>query len=154
EVPVTAGGRRLVLANWIASAENPLTARVMVNRIWQYHFGQGIAANSNNLGKMGKKPSNPQLLDWLAAEFVERGWSVKQMHRLIMMSDAYQERSRPRRLEAEELRDSILQVSGEISFDASGPGTFPEINEDVATQPQQIMGTLMPAYRPSASKRD
>ena len=173
-VPATIGGRRLALANWIASPKNPLTARVMVNRIWAYHFGRGIASNPNNLGKMGERPTHPELLDWMANYFIEHNWSVKAMHRLIMLSAAYQRGSdpvdtkasekadpdnklltyfSPRRLEAEELRDGILEVAGELSPDTGGPGTFPEINEDVANQPQQIMGTLMPAYRPSPTKR-
>jgi hypothetical protein len=141
----------------------------MVNRIWAWHFGRGIAANPNNLGKMGEKPTHPELLDWLAGRFIAGGWSVKQMHRLIMLSDAYQRSAgivekdpdnrwlshfSPRRLEAEELRDTILQTAGELSTDSGGPGTFPEINEDVARQPQQIMGTLMPAYMPSPAKRE
>jgi hypothetical protein len=173
-LPPTAIARRIALANWIADKRNPLTARVMVNRIWQYHFGTGIAANSNNLGKMGKRPTNPELLDYLAEYFVEHGWSVKAMHRLILLSDTYQRASMPadveqqrkadpqnellsyfppRRLESEELRDAILDVAGELSPDTGGPGTFPEINRDVAAQPQQIMGTLMPAYRPAPTAR-
>ena len=168
-------GRRLALANWIANPANPLTARVMVNRIWQYHFGRGIAGTPNNLGKMGEKPTHPELLDWLASYFMDHGWSVKEMHRAMMLTAAYQRSSKPaagnkldvadpenkllsyfppRRLEAEELRDTILSVSGELSEDAGGPGTFPDINEGVANQPQQIMGTLMPAYRPSPTRRE
>ncbi len=175
DVPAEIGGRRLALANWIADARNPLTARVMVNRIWQYHFGRGIAANPNNLGKMGEKPADPELLDWLASYFMSHGWSVKEMHRVIMLSAAYQRASEPparetidktdpenkllsyftpRRVEAEELRDSMLFIAGELSLDTGGPGTFPEINRDVANQPQQIMGTLMPAYHPSQTRRD
>jgi mono/diheme cytochrome c family protein len=175
DVPASVAGRRLALANWIASPKNPLPARVMVNRIWAWHFGHGIAGNPNNLGKMGERPANLELLDWLASDFIEHGWSVKRMQRQIMLSAAYQRVAdpvdvkavekadpenqllsyfSPRRLEAEELRDSILAVSGELSPDTGGPGTFPEINEDVARQPQQIMGTLMPAYRPSPTKRE
>jgi uncharacterized protein DUF1553 len=75
-VPETISGRRTVLARWIADANNPLTARVMVNRVWQYHFGRGIAADANNFGKMGRKPTHPELLDWLAASFVESGWKA------------------------------------------------------------------------------
>jgi hypothetical protein len=169
EVPAENTGRRLALANWIADKRNPLTARVMVNRIWAWHFGRGIAANPNNLGKLGEKPTHPELLDWLAAYFIEHGWSVKAVHRAIMLSDAYQRAAgfveqdpdnrwlshfSPRRLESEELRDTILQAAGELSNDTGGPGTFPEINQDVAQQPQQIMGTLMPAYRPSPTRRE
>ncbi len=175
DVPATVGGRRLALADWIANPKNPLTARVIVNRIWAWHFGHGIAGNPNNLGKMGEKPSDPELLDWLANDFIAHGWTMKRMHRLMMLSAAYQRSAdpadakavekadpenhllsyfSPRRLEAEELRDSILEASGELSGDTGGPGTFPEINEDVARQPQQIMGTLMPAYRPSPTKAE
>ncbi|MBX6312343.1 MAG: DUF1553 domain-containing protein, partial [Isosphaeraceae bacterium] len=169
-IPTADLGRRLALARWIARPDHPLTARVMVNRIWQYHFGKGLVETSNNFGKMGKRPTHPELLDWLATFFVEHGWSIKAMHRLIMKSAAYQraadhpemEKIRtadpdntllayfpPRRLTAEELRDAILAVSGELSPTAGGPGTFPEMNRDVALQPRQIMGTIAPAYEPS-----
>ena len=139
-VPETAAGRRLALARWISSESNPLTARVMVNRIWQHHFGEGIVGTPNNFGKMGKRPTHPEMLDWLAAYFMEHGWSVKEMHRVMMLSAAYQRSSKPaapaealakvdpenqllsyfppRRMEAEELRDSMLAVSGELSPDA------------------------------------
>ena len=123
---------RLELARWIASPANPLTARVMVNRIWQHHFGRGIVATSDNFGTRGGRPSHPELLDWLASRFIEQGWSVKSMHRLMLLSSTYQQgrtldrcrrasRSRPdvgfpsfprRRLSAEELRDAILAASG------------------------------------------
>ncbi len=83
-------GRRRALAEWLGSPENPLTARVMVNRIWSHHFGQGIVATLDNFGKMGERPTHPELLDWLAVEFMRRGWSIKQMHRLMMTSEAYQ----------------------------------------------------------------
>ncbi len=173
-VPESVSGRRAALANWIADAKNPLTARVMVNRVWQYHFGRGIAADTNNFGKMGKKPSHPELLDWLAAYFVESGWSIKALHRAIMLTETYQRSGKhkdmeavrakdpegallayfpPRRMEAEVIRDSILAVSGELSLEAGGPGVFPQINEDVARQPQHRMGSLAPAYRPSPLKR-
>ncbi len=162
-IPDSVSGRRLALANWIADGKNPLTARVMVNRIWQYHFGKGLAADSNNFGKMGAKPSHPELLDWLAATFVEQGWSVKAMHRLMMTSEAYQRASGagdellaafpPRRAEAEVLRDGILAVSGELSLEAGGPGVFPQINEDVVRQPRHAMGSLQPAYHASPTKR-
>jgi hypothetical protein len=175
-VPETAAGRRLELARWISSESNPLTARVMVNRIWQHHFGEGIVGTPNNFGKMGKRPTHPEMLDWLAAYFMEHGWSVKEMHRVMMLSAAYQRSSRPaapaavlakvdpenqllsyfppRRMEAEELRDSMLAVSGELSPDAGGPGTFPEINEDLANQPRLIMGQISPAYQPSPTRRE
>ncbi|MBI3866411.1 MAG: DUF1553 domain-containing protein, partial [Planctomycetia bacterium] len=124
---------RLELARWIASPKNPLTARVMVNRIWQHHFGRGIVATSDNFGVRGERPSHPELLDWLATEFISSGWSVKNVHRKILLSNAYRQQSHPgnaarqadpdnhwlswfpnRRLSAEELRDSVLAVSGQL----------------------------------------
>jgi hypothetical protein len=133
--------RRLALADWIASPENLLTARVMVNRIWQGHFGTGIVASPNDFGNNGMPPSHPELLDWLAAEFVASGWSVKHMHRLIVKSKTYQQGSAPRadgmekdadnrllwrfptrRLEAEAIRDSMLAVSGRLNPKRYGRG--------------------------------
>ena len=175
EFPSTVAGRRAALANWIAHPDNPLTARVMVNRICQYHLGRGLAANTNNLGKMGDKPVFPDLLDWLAAYFIKTGWSVKAVHRVILLSAAYQRscghpdmdsiRERdpenkyfthfsPRRLEAEEIRDSALYVAGQLSPQRGGPGTYPEINADVAKQPQHRMGTLAPPYQPSPRRSE
>jgi hypothetical protein len=169
-IPPTTEGRRLQLARWIASRDNPLTARVLVNRVWQYHFGKGLVETSNNFGKMGKRPTHPELLDWLAEYFVEQGWSIKALHRLILRSAVYQQSSEhpdgkrvreidpsnqllasfpPRRLTAEELRDSILAVSGELNLTVGGPPVFPEIDRDVALQPRQIMGTIAPIYEPS-----
>ncbi len=174
DFPEGAEGRRSALAQWIAAPRNPLTARVMVNRIWQYHFGRGLAANANNLGKMGKRPSHPELLDWLAAFFVDQGWSVKAVHRVILYSEAYRRASEhpdrdrlvaqdpdnlylakfsPRRLEAEELRDSMLAAAGELSGMAGGPGTYPQINLDVARQPRHTMGTLSPLYEAEPTRR-
>jgi len=169
-IPHGKQGRRLALARWIASAHNPLTARVLVNRVWQYHFGRGLVATPNAFGKMGAKPTHPELLDWLATWFVEHGWSLKRLHRLIMTSQAYQrdsehpqqERLRrqdpsnellaffpARRLRAEELRDGLLEITGELNHEMGGPGIFPEINWEVALQPRQVMGTVAPAYQPS-----
>ncbi|MBI1371284.1 MAG: DUF1553 domain-containing protein [Phycisphaera sp.] len=132
--------RRVALANWITSKDNPLTPRVMVNRLWQYHFGRGIVATPSDFGAMGFKPTHPQLLDWLAAEFVRSGWSVKHMQRLILMSNTYRQTSRPNpqglaadaqttllwrypphRLEAEAIRDNILLVSGSLDLTMGGP---------------------------------
>jgi len=171
KLPDTLQGRRSALAKWIADARNPLTARVMVNRIWQYHFGRGLAENANNFGSMGKKPTHPELLDWLAGYFVEQGWSVKAVHRAILFSDAYQRTSRapadagkvdpdnrmlshftPRRMEAEVLRDSLLAVAGELSPSNGGPGTNPQINRDAAEQPRFTMGGLGPPYYEDSTK--
>ncbi|MEP6537028.1 MAG: DUF1553 domain-containing protein [Bryobacteraceae bacterium] len=144
-------GRRLALAEWLTSPDNPLTARVMVNRIWQHHFGRGIVTTLDNFGKMGTKPSNPELLDWLATEFVAQGWSFKKMHRLMMTSDAYQQSSQfhdaanvakdpenrllwrfqIQRLDAEIVRDSILAVSGALNPAMGGPPVFPKLSQDV-----------------------
>jgi hypothetical protein len=137
--PDQPGSGRLDLARWIASPSNPLTARVMVNRIWQHHFGRGLVATSDNFGTRGERPSHPELLDWLAKCFVESGWSVKAMHRLIVLSSAYRQsvatsvdarQADPerqwrssfsrRRLSAEELRDALLSVSGKLD---PSPGT-------------------------------
>jgi mono/diheme cytochrome c family protein len=142
--------RRSGFADWLVSPANPLTARVMVNRIWQHHFGEGIVRTPSNFGKMGESPSHPRLLDWLAMEFVERGWSPKAMHRLMLTSEAYQMASRdiaanvaidpenrqfwrmPRqRLEAEALRDSMLAVAGTLDPTLGGPNVFPYIDPDL-----------------------
>lgn len=143
---VDSTGRRTALANWIADPANPFTARVMVNRIWQYHFGKGIVATSSDLGVMGNRPSNPELLDWLAAEFVRSGWSIKHMHRLMVLSSTYRQSSAfrkdaaevddadkflwryPRqRLDAEVIRDSALYVSGLLNLKMGGPGVYAEL---------------------------
>jgi mono/diheme cytochrome c family protein len=173
-IPEGPAGRRLALARWIASPDNPLTARVIVNRVWQYHFGKGLVATPNNFGKMGKRPTHPELLEWLAAWFVEHGWSIKELHRLILSTAVYQqggghpdlEQIRrldpnddllayfpPRRLEAEEVRDGPLAVTGELNPQVGGPGVFPEINWEVALQPRHIMGSVAPAYQPSPLPR-
>ena len=135
------GSGRRELARWLASPQNPLTARVMVNRIWQHHFGVGLVPTSANFGEMGERPSHPELLDFLAARFVESDWSVKAMHRRIMVSKVYQQSSLPnaasqaadpenrllshanrRKLEAEAIRDSLLAVAGRLDSTAGGPG--------------------------------
>jgi hypothetical protein len=139
-------GRRTALANWLVDPANPLTARVMVNRIWHYHFGRGLVSTPSDFGIMGTRPSHPELLDWLADEFVRSGWSVKHLHRLILMSSAYRQSTAfredaakidssnkllwrfPRqRLDAEAIRDSSLYVSGLLDFKAGGPGVYPEL---------------------------
>jgi hypothetical protein len=143
-------GRRTVLANWIASKDNPLTARVFVNRLWQHHFGRGLVPTPNDFGKLGELPTHPELLDYLADEFVKGGWHVKRMHRLLMTSAAYQMSAKAdaeglkldpanllfwrfnmRRLTAEEVRDSILAVSGRLNLKAGGPSVFPKIPREV-----------------------
>ena len=93
DIPRAVNGRRTALAKWITHKDNPLTARVMVNRVWQYHFGRGLAGSPNNFGATGKKPTHPDLLDWLASEFMAKGWSVKELHRLIMTSEKYRRAS-------------------------------------------------------------
>ena len=156
-----AGSGRLELAHWIASPDNPLTARVMVNRIWQHHFGRGLVATSDNFGTRGERPSHPELLDWLASRFIESGWSVKEMHRLVVLSNAYQmqnaeteTRSRGattisiqnsalfhrRRLSAEELRDALLAVSGTLD---RIPGTN-ESGEYLVSKAENIGAMILP----------
>jgi mono/diheme cytochrome c family protein len=172
EIPESIEGRRLALAHWVTSKDNSLTARVIVNRIWQQHFGRGLVATPNNFGKMGAKPTNPELLDWLATWFMDNGWSVKKLHSLIMNSAVYQRSGAPenpdrlakvdanddllayypsRRLAAEEIRDTALAVTGELNLEMGGPGVFPEINWEVALQPRHIMGSVAPPYQPSAT---
>ncbi len=142
--PNTPGSGRLQLAGWLTNPRNPLTARVMVNRIWQQHFVTGIVRSPNNFGKQGRLPTHPELLDYLATRFVESGWSIKAMHRLIMLSRVYQLSSENNpenfardpaneslwnfarhRLDAESLRDAILKVSGDLDLTAGGAHPFP-----------------------------
>ncbi len=156
-VPPVSGrstGRRLALAKWIASPDNPLTARVIANRVWQYHFGRGLARSPSNFGFAGDPPTHPELLDWLAAELVASGWRLKALHKTILLSAAYRAASAAepeslaadplndtlwrfdsRRLSAEELRDTIHVVSGAFSPRMFGPGIYPSIPQTVlATQ--------------------
>lgn len=163
-------GRRLGLAQWIVHPQNPLTARVIVNRLWMWHFGTAIAGNPNNFGSTGKRPTHPELLDWLAASFIENGWSIKQVHRWIMRSQAYRRSClhpqpelcerldplgtsyavfQPRRLSAEEIRDSMLLASGELNLAVGGIPCRPEINLEAALQPRQVMGTFASAWAPN-----
>ncbi|MEX2578693.1 MAG: PSD1 and planctomycete cytochrome C domain-containing protein [Verrucomicrobiales bacterium] len=146
----TSSGRRLALAGWMVDPENPLTARVVANRLWQHHFGRGIVPSASDFGRLGEMPSHPGLLDWLAVQFVESGWSVKDMHRLLLRSRTYRMSSAPdsgslerdpenrnfwrypmRRLTAEELRDSILAISGNLNPKAGGPWVYPPLPEEV-----------------------
>jgi hypothetical protein len=129
---------RTALAEWLAEPRHPLTARVWVNRLWQWHFGRGLVATASDFGTHGSPPSHPELLDWLAAELIRSGWSTKHIHRLIVTSATYRQASRPgttdpdnvlltrwavRRLEAEAIRDGMLSVSGELDRTVGGPGT-------------------------------
>jgi hypothetical protein len=143
-------GRRLAMAEWLTSRDNPLPARVIVNRIWQHHFGKGIVPTLDNFGKMGEPPTNQALLDWLAVEFMNKGWSIKQMHRLMMTSEAWQMASeyddaagakndpedtylwryRIQRLEGEIIRDNIMSVAGSIDLTMGGPAIFPHVEEE------------------------
>jgi mono/diheme cytochrome c family protein len=139
-------GRRTVLAYWLTSPRNPLTARVMVNRIWQYHFGTGIVPTASDFGRAGALPTHPELLDWLSSQFVANGWRMKAIHRLIMTSEAYQQTSdfreeaaeadpdnrlvwrfNRRRLEGEAVRDAALAASGLLNLKMAGPSVFPEL---------------------------
>jgi mono/diheme cytochrome c family protein len=149
--------RRLSLAEWMASKENPLTARVIVNRVWMWHFGEGLVRTPSDFGLMGQRPTHPELLDWLAAWFMDNGWSLKKLHKLILTSNtwrmskqmnaAYQAedpenrlwwRMPYRRLEAEAIRDSMLAVSGRLNRKMFGPSVFP------AVQPQALEGSSDP----------
>jgi len=122
EVTRDAAGRRSQLANWLASPSHPLTARVFVNRMWQFRMGEGIVATPNDFGALGARPTNPKLLDWLASEFVEGGWDVKALDRKILLSRAYRAvRPAKRRVDAEVLRDSILAVTGQLNAKRFGP---------------------------------
>lgn len=155
----TSSGRRLELAKWIVDPANPLTARVMMNRLWQHHFGRGIVPSTSDFGHLGEKPTHPELLDWLAVQFRNGGWDIKAMHRLILHSRTYQMSSEPesgnlakdprnlnlwrvemRRLTAEELRDSILAVSGKLNLKTHGEWVFPPL-------PPEVLAT---ASRPGA----
>ena len=141
---------RTALANWIADSENPLTSRVMVNRIWQHHFGRGLVPTPSNLGTKGQPPTHPELLDWLAGEFVRRGWSIKQVHKVILLSATFRQSSNASpetsardpenryysrwlrvRLEGEVIRDSLLAMSGRLNPAMEGPGVFPPIPKEV-----------------------
>nr|AHZ46172.1 secreted protein [uncultured bacterium 12-5D] len=162
--------RRLSLARWIADPENPLMTRSIVNRVWHYHFGRGIAGNPNNFGATGKRPTHPALLDWLAATFIEDGGSLKKLHKRIMTSEAYLRGSahpdlklldekdpdnellsffEPRRMTAEELRDTMLALTGELNLEMGGLPIKPEINMEVALSPRMLQFSLAPAYQPS-----
>jgi hypothetical protein len=151
---VVSTGRRAALARWLTRPDHPLTARVMVNRLWQNHFGMGIVASSNDFGAQGDAPTHPELLDWLAVEFVEGGWSLKHMHRLMVLSSTYCQDShvdpdaqgvavdkenhllwhaRRRRLEGEAIRDAALALAGELNLRMFGPSARPKLPEKISS---------------------
>jgi hypothetical protein len=154
-------GRRRALADWLSSAQNPLTARVFVNRLWHHHLGHGIVATPNDFGAMGASASHPQLLDWLTAELIDSGWSIKHVHRLILLSATYQQQSEERegaarvdaknkylwrahrrRMDAEVIRDTVLQVSGQLNLEAGGPAVRLPLHPEIARL--QYKGTWYP----------
>ena len=143
-------GRRTVLAKWMTDPKNPRTSRVAVNRVWQNHFGKGICASSSDFGYLGDEPTHPELLDWLATEFVSKGWSIKELQRMIMFSNTYKMSSRSqeeglskdpqnklvwrfnmRRMSAEEIRDNILSVTGQLNLKMGGESFFSKLDEAV-----------------------
>lgn len=140
-------GRRSALALWLTDPKNPLSTRVIVNRVWQFHFGRGLASNASDFGRLGDTPSHPELLDWLTSRFIEEGWRLKELHRLIVTSATYRQsayhpqresfeqidpsnrqywRGDVRRLDAEQIRDAIFAVTGQLDLSAGGPGTLPD----------------------------
>jgi len=165
-------GRRLALAQWMTQRQNPLTARVIVNRVWQWHFGEGLVRTPSDFGVMGAKPTHPELLDWLAAWFMENGWSLKKLHALILSSNTYRmaKSSNPkyaqedpenrllwrvpyRRLQAEAMLDSILAASGKLNRQMYGPQVYPEIQKEAlegSSDPDKIWE---PFDEPKASRR-
>ena len=161
EEPLNTDHPRLKLAEWIVNPDNPLTTRVIVNRIWQGHFGRGLVYTANDFGRMGTRPSHPELLDWLATRFIEGGWKMKPIHRMILLSSAYRESSisplekaasekdsddallwkfSHRRLEAEEIRDAMLAISGRLNLKAGGPSFM------VPIDPELILMLKRPQY--------
>jgi hypothetical protein len=167
--------RRATLAKWIASADNPLTARVMVNRLWQHHFGRGIVETPSDFGKNGGSPSHPELLDWLATRFIEEKWSIKAMHRVILNSSAYRQGSAisdekttlkldpdnrllwrfPRlRLEGDVIRDAVLAVSGRLNLEGGGPPVYPPLPRGLdEAQRVQNVNTWETSDGPDGRKR-
>jgi hypothetical protein len=160
-IPALQGSGRLQLAEWMTSRESPLPARVMVNRIWRYHFGEGIVRSTDNFGLMGERPTHKELLDYLATTFAEDGWSIKQLHRKIVLSAAYRMSSHAgetaaqadprnevlhhfpvRRLEAEEIRDAMLAISGEWKPELYGPSVVPHISKYQDGRGKPIAGPL------------
>jgi hypothetical protein len=171
--PPFPGGKskRRALADWLTDRRNPMTARVLANRLWQYHFGRGIVPTPNDFGRLGEPPTHPELLDWLAAELMEGGWRLKRLHRMIMLSQTYRTSSRAsaeclaadpgnlwfgrfpmRRLGAEEVRDSILAVSGALNDKAGGPSVCPPIPKEVLAG-QSMPGSGWAVSSPAESAR-
>ena len=165
---------RLGLAEWIANTANPLTARVMVNRIWQQHFGAGVVRTANNFGRNGARPTHPELLDWLAAAFVKNKWSVKAMHRLMLNSATFRQTSNRddalarnfdprnrllwrmprRRLEGEVIRDSVLAVSGRLNRETGGPGVYPALPDGMEERMYYKFATFWePSNGPESQRR-
>jgi len=145
-------GRRKALALWLTEPDHPLTARVMVNRVWHWHFGRGIVGTPNDFGRQGEEPTHPELLDWLSSEFVSQGWSLKKLHRMILLSDTYQRsteahegntkvdannkylwRMNRQRLDAETLRDAVLSVSGDLNLKMGGRPVIPKLSKEEYT---------------------
>jgi hypothetical protein len=164
--------RRLTLARWIASPDNPLTARVLVNRVWQYHFGEGLVRTPSDFGVMGEPPTHPELLDWLADEFVRSGWSLKKLHRLILTSNTYRMaktwnpeygtkdpedrllwRFPYRRLEVEAIRDSMLAASGQLNGKMFGPGMYPQVPKEAIESSSDPDKIWKPFNEREASRR-
>jgi hypothetical protein len=167
----TSSGRRTALANWIASPQNPLTARVFVNRVWEQYFGRGIVATVSDFGKAGEKPTNPELLDYLADDFIRNSWSPKRLHRQILLSSVYRQSSAFRedaykadpdnkllaifphkRLEAEEIRDSLLLASGKLEEKIGGPSVFAPVPANLVTGTSNLDGS--PYWRTSTDPHD
>jgi hypothetical protein len=166
-------GRRRALADWIVSPDNPLAARVMVNRIWHHHFGRGLVSTPSNFGRLGGMPSHPQLLDWLATEFVREGWRMKAIHRLILTSETYQMsagfhakanaekdgnnislwRFPMRRVEAEIVRDLILSASGQLNLQAGGAPFFPSLPPTVFEEVKRVGRWVLTKEEPSTWRR-
>jgi hypothetical protein len=163
--------RRLTLAKWIASPDNPLTARVIVNRVWQHHFGEGLVRTPSDFGVMGDRPSHPELLDWLTSWFVEQGWSLKKLHRLILASNTYRMSKRWRadhgrddpedrllwrfpyhRLEVEALRDGMLAASGQLNRAMCGPSMYPFVPRE-ALAGHSDPGKIWKAFDERAASR-
>lgn len=162
----SSSGKRLALARWIANADNPATARVAVNRMWQHHFGRGLVRSTSDFGVQGAAPTHPELLDWLASRFVEDGWSLKKLHKLMMMSRTYQMSSagndeallddpqnnlfwrfNMRRLTAEEIRDSVLAAGGTLNLKMFGQSVFPPLSPEVlatSSTPHSVWGRSSP----------